>query len=449
MDDLPYLGQVILGTVLVVFLVLLNGFFVAAEFAIVKVRETQLVGLVQKGQRRAKIAQKLLRNLDSALSATQLGITLASLGLGWFAEPIFARLLEPLLDFVGVESASAKHSISFAIGFSVITFLHIVAGELAPKSLAIQKPLPTTLWISLPLRWFHTLSFPFIWALNNTALLLLRRLGIEPVSEAEMAHSEEELRLLLSHSNEASDKSRFGRRIVLNAFDLSYRVAREVMRPRHELVGLDTAATIDECFEVARRTRFSRFPLCEDGNLDRTLGVVHIKDLYSRPDNVRYGRDLQGVAHKILYIPETTRLERLLQFFLERRLHLAIVVDEYGGTVGMVTLENVLEELVGQIQDEFDQEKPLVTSVAAGTWVIDGALPLHEFCELTGEAVSSEGINTTSGWVTERLGGFAKVGDVVALARHELRVQEMDGVRVASLKVSRLVADSTSEVAGG
>ncbi len=438
MNELPYLAEVILGTLLVIFLVLLNGFFVAAEFAIVKVRETQLIGLVQKGQKRAKIAQKLLRNLDSALSATQLGITLASLGLGWFAEPIFARLLEPVLDLIGVESASAKHSISFAVGFSVITFLHIVAGELAPKSLAIQKPLPVTLWVALPLRWFHTASFPFIWALNNTALMLLRRFGIEPVSESEMMHSEEELRLLLAHTKEDADKSRFGRRIVLNAFDLSYRIAREVMRPRQEIVGLDTAATIDECLEVARRTRFSRFPLCEEGNLDRTLGVVHIKDLYARTEHVRQGRDLQAAAHKILYIPETTRLEKLLQFFLERRLHLAIVVDEYGGTVGMVTLENVLEELVGQIQDEFDQEKPLSTSPAEGVWVVDGALPLHALGELTGEAVFSEGISTTSGWVTEKLGGFAKVGDVVSLERHEVRVQEMEGLRVASLKVSRV-----------
>ena len=398
-----------------------------------------MIGLVQKGEKRARIAQKLLRNLDSALSATQLGITLASLGLGWFAEPIFARLLEPVLDLIGVESASAKHSISFAIGFSVITFLHIVVGELAPKSLAIQKPLPTTLWVALPLRWFHTASFPFIWALNNTAQMLLRRFGIEPVSEAEMMHSEEELRLLLSHKKEGADQFRFGRRIVLNAFDLSYRIAREVMRPRQEMVGLDTTATIDDCVEVARRTRFSRFPLCEGGNLDRTLGVVHIKDLHGRPAGVQLGRDLLPAAHKILYIPETTRLEKLLQFFLERRLHLAIVVDEYGGTVGMVTLENVLEELVGQIQDEFDQEKPLIDLVSDGIWVIDGALPLHELAQLTGEGIFSEGINTSSGWVTERLGGFAKVGDVVPLARHELRVQQMEGLRVASLRVTRVV----------
>jgi CBS domain containing-hemolysin-like protein len=210
------------------------------------------------------------------------------------------------------------------------------------------------------------------------------------------------------------------------------------MRPRQEIVALDTNATVEECHEVARRSRFSRFPLCEDGDLDRTLGVVHIKDLYAGRTGARVGRDLLPAAHKILYIPESTRLERLLQFFLERRLHLAIVVDEYGGTVGMITLENVLEELVGQIQDEFDQETPLITSLNEGVWTIDGSLPLHELAELTGETIFSEGISTTSGWVTERLGGFAKVGDVVALAHHELRVQRMDGLRVDLLQVSRI-----------
>ncbi|HAV64289.1 MAG TPA: hypothetical protein DCY13_18225 [Verrucomicrobiales bacterium] len=434
-----YVGEFIVGTFLVLFLVLLNGFFVAAEFAIVKIRDTQLTGLVKKGNRRARIAQHLLHNLDAALSATQLGITLASLGLGWFAEPIFARLLDPLMTLVGMESEHLRHTVSFAIGFSVITFLHIVAGELAPKSLAIQKPLPTTLWIAAPLKWFYYLSYPFIWALNNTALYLLRSLGIQPASESELVHSKEELRLLISHPPRTGDDSSFGRGLVLNAFDLGERMAREVMRPRQEIVGLSTSASISECVEIARQSRFSRFPLCEHGDLDRTLGVVHIKDLFSLQNKAQSGADLSRVAHRLIYIPETARLERVLQFFLERKTHFAIVVDEYGGTVGMVTLENVLEELVGQIQDEFDQEKPLAQELGDGVWELDGSLPLHELAELTSEFIYSEGISTTSGWVTERLGGFAKVGDVVPLERHEIRVQSMDGLRVARVKVSRVV----------
>lgn len=433
-----YIGEVIIGTFLVVFLVALNGFFVAAEFAIVKVRETQLTGLLQKGHRRARVAQALLRNLDAALSATQLGITLASLGLGWFAEPIFARLLDPLLVSAGVDSEHLRHTISFAVGFSVITFLHIVVGELAPKSMAIQKPLPTTLWVASPLRWFYTISYPAIWVLNSAALYLLRLVGIHPASEAELMHSKEELRLLISHVPKGSSSANFGRNLVLNAFDLGERIAREVMRPRQEINHFSTNASIEECVEIARQSRFSRFPLSEGGDLDRTLGVVHIKDLYALQGTARTGKDLIPVAHRLLYIPESARLEKLLQFFLEKKLHFALVVDEYGGTVGMVTLENVLEELVGQIQDEYDQEKPLCNLVAEGVWELDGALPLHELAELTGEEFYSAGISTTSGWVTERLGGFAKVGDVVPLERHEIRVQAVSGLRVARLKVTRV-----------
>lgn len=447
MFDAGYFGELLLGSVLVLVLVLLNGFFVAAEFAIVKVRETQLVGLIQAGDRRARVAKKLLSNLDAALSATQLGITLASLGLGWVAEPVFAHLLEPVLDVVGVQSEKVKHTIAFGFGFSVITFLHIVAGELAPKSLAIQKPLPTTLWIARPLRWFYRTSYPFIWLLNGASLRILRLFGVEAVSEAELMHSEEELRLLLA--SPLGDKSGgFGRNIVLNAFDLSERIAREVMRPRNEITCLDTKASIQECIHVAQESRFSRFPLCENGDLDRTLGVIHIKELYAAKNSAKTGLELRRVAHKIIYVPETARLEKLLQFFLERKLHFAIVVDEFGGTVGMVTLENILEELVGQIQDEFDQELPLSVFLGHGVWEIDGALPLHELGEITGEEIFSEGISTTSGWVTEKLGGLAKVGDVVVLGDSELRVQVMDGLRVGRLKLKHLNTDQagSSEV---
>ncbi|MBM3835618.1 MAG: HlyC/CorC family transporter [Verrucomicrobia bacterium] len=423
-----------LTLLLVLFLVFLNGFFVAAEFAIVKIRETQLAPLINRGHRRAKIAQRIVRNLDASLSATQLGITLASLGLGWFAEPLFAKLMEPLMRGL---SAQLQHSIAFAVGFSVITFLHIVMGELAPKSLAIQKPLPTTLWIASPLLWFYKVSYPFIWALNNTSLWLLRRVGIEPVSEAELVHSEEELRLLFAASQEQAGGSDLGRDIVLNALSLRRRIARDVMRPRLEIVGLDTEASIVECLDAAEKTRYSRFPLCEEGNPDKTLGVVHFKDLFAMRLKAKRGADLSSVARKLIYIPETAKLEKLLQLFLERRLHMAIVVDEYGGTVGMVTLENILEELVGQIQDEFDQEKPLLQKTSDNSWELDGALPLHELSELAGENLEEEGITTTSGFVTHRQGGFAKAGDVLKIGAFELRVEAMDGLRVSRLHLTR------------
>lgn len=420
----------------VVVLVFLNGFFVAAEFAIVKIRETQLQPFIVRGSRRARMAERIVKNLDASLSATQLGITLASLGLGWIGEPVFARILEPVMEWFQIKSPDVRHSISFAVGFSIITFLHIVLGELAPKSMAIQKSLPTTLWIAYPLHWFYKLSFPFIWALNKTSLALLRQVGIEPASEAELAHSEEELRLLLAPEHRAADTG-IGRDIVLNAFDLRRRIAREVMRPRQQIVGLNSESTLTQCLEIAEHTRFSRFPILEQGNLDRALGVVHVKDLFSGRKRAQFARDLLPVAKKIIYVPETARLERLLQIFLDRKVHLALVVDEYGGTVGVVTLENILEELVGQIQDEFDQETPLLVRKDEDTWSVDGALPLHDLADVISEPIAEEGITTVSGWVTHQLGGFPKIGDVVSVGNHELRVEQMDGPRVSRLALKR------------
>jgi CBS domain containing-hemolysin-like protein len=378
-----------------------------------------------------------LANLDRSLSACQLGITLASLGLGWLGEPLFATVLQPVFQWLNIESDRIQHTTAFVIGVTLLTFLHVTAGEQAPKWLAIQT-LPTSLWVAVPLEWFYKITYPFISILNHSSMWLLRRFGIESAGESELAHSEEELRLLFAGAQKRSGGTALGHAIVLNAFDLRHRIVREVMRPRHEIVAFDTEASIPECLDLAEKTRFSRFPLCEGGDLDRTLGVIHLKDLYAMRLKARSGADLLPVARKIVYVPETARLERLLQRLLDRKLHLAVVIDEYGGTVGLVTLENILEELVGQIQDEFDQEKPRVTKIGEQTWEVLGTLPLHELEELTGEAMAEEGVTTTSGWVTHRLGGFPKVGDIVTVGRYELRVEEIDETRVARLRLQRL-----------
>ena len=432
----------ILKVLAVIFLVILNGFFVASEFAIVKIRETQLYTLITKGNRKAKMAQRLVRNLDAYLSATQLGITLASLGLGWIGEPVFQSLLEPLMRALQIQSEHAQHTIAFIVGFSAITFLHIVVGELAPKSMAIQKPLPTSLWVAYPLQWFYRASYPLIWTLNNTSLWLLRKIGIQPASEAELAHSEEELRLLFIETQKhAGTTVPLGRDMVLNALELRRRIARDVMRPRKEIVALSTEDSIANCLDTAEKTRFSRFPLTEGGDLDRMLGVIHIKDLYAMRIKARTGGELLPGVRKVIYISERANLEKLLHLLLERRLHLAIVVDEFGGTLGMVTLENILEELVGPIQDEFDQEKPLAIRRDENTWEVDGALPVHELAELAGVALDPEGASTTSGWVTQRLGGFPKEADTVKLGSFELAVEQMDGPRVARLRLRRIASE--------
>lgn len=450
MNEAPLDVSVLLLKLLgVAVLVLLNGFFVAAEFALVKLRDGQLQPLIDKGHRRARIARQVLANLDSSLSACQLGITLASLALGWIGEPVFAALLQPVMDVAGLtvqnfgeRAEKIRHILAVLAGFGSLTFLHIVVGEQAPKWLAIQRPLPTSLWVVEPLRWFHVISHPFIWLLNRSSLWFLRQIGLQATSESELAHSDDELRLLFSEAQNQRGTSALGRAIVMNALDLRHRVVREVMRPRAEIAVLSTASTLAQCLEVAEKTRFSRLPLCEDGDIDRTLGVVHIKDLYSARAQAETGRDLRRVVRKLVFVPETARLESLLQILLDRKLHMAVVVDEYGGTLGMVTLENILEELVGQIQDEFDLEKPMIVQLGTEHWEIQGLLPIHDLESLLGEKLTEEDITTASGWITERLGGFPRPGDAVTVGKHEVRVEAVNGRIVERMTVKKITADS-------
>jgi len=417
----------------VLVLVLLNGFFVAAEFALVKIRDTQLTPKIRQGNRRAKVAQLILQRLDSFLSAAQLGITLASLGLGWIGEPVFMTLLQPVFGWMNIESVSLQHALAFVIGMSAITFLHISAGEQAPKLLAIQKPLQTTLWIAYPLLWFYRLSYPFVMLLNAASQWLLRRVGLEIVSEADRAYSEDELRLMLGSAKSSPDQ----RDLVLNALDLRHRTAREVMRPRHEITAFDSTAPVAECLALAEKTRYSRFPLCADGDLDKTLGIVHIKDLYALRDKARTAADLLPVARPLIYVPETAQLDKLLRRFLDRKSHFAVVVDEFGGTVGIITLENTIEALVGQIQDEFDAEATQFVRKSEDVWEVAGILALHELEKIIGPVAHDENTTTASGWVTEKLGGFPRTGDFVNVNGFELRVEALDGPRVTKLKVSR------------
>ena len=417
-------------------LVLLNAFFVAAELALVRIRDTQLEALVAKGNRRAKMARHIVNHIDAYISTTQFGITLASMGLGVAVEPVFRDLLAPLFELFKIMSAAIQGGIAIGVGFFVNCYLLIVVGELVPKAIAIRRTLQTSLWVASPLNWFYRISFPFIWLLHRSSQFVLRRLGFS-TEGFQSVHSEEELRLVLSASQSAAGGTAAGRNIILNALDLRHRVAREVMRPRHEITGFNTDATIAECLALAEKTHYSRFPLCEGGDLDQTPGVVHIKDLYALRDKARTAADLLPLARKLVYVPETARLEKMLHLFLERKTHFAVVVDEYGGTTGIVTLENVLEALVGQIQDEFDSEKSELARVSENVWEVAGTLPLHELEKIIGTVEHDEGIATASGWVTQKFGGFPKSGDMLAVGACELRVEEMDGPRVARLKITK------------
>jgi CBS domain containing-hemolysin-like protein len=424
--DLPPAWGLLLGLLLVG----LNGFFVAAEFALVKVRPTQIDPYVALGQRRARIARHMIRHLDAYLSATQLGITLSSLALGWIGEPAFAWLIEPLVRQF-TEDPKVLHSVALTVSFLTISILHIVLGELAPKSVAIRKSEATTLLIALPLFVFYKLTFPAIWLLNHMANALLRVFGIAPVSEGELAHDEEELRLLLA-STSASHISIQKRELLDNVFELSHRMARQIMLPRQDVVYLSTTRTLSENLRLARRSSHTRFPLCE-GDLDHVVGLVHIKDLFRRE---RPLTSLKEVARDIAFVPETLELDRLIKRMRTERFHLAAVIDEYGGVSGVVTLEDVIEEIVGPIQDEFDVEKPELQERGDGVYEVSGGMLVEDLEEALGVELSERDEDTIGGVVLSELGRNPAEGDRVELGPLSLEVLEIQHNRVNTVRVT-------------
>lgn len=418
------------GTLLGLFLVLLNGFFVAAEFALVKVRPTQIEPYVAEGVRRARIARHMIRHLDAYLSATQLGITLASLALGWVGEPAFAGIVRPLVVPLAGANEDLIHSVSVTVSFLVITVLHIVLGELAPKSIAIRKAEGTTLLISLPLYVFYKVTYPAIWVLNHTANRLLKLIGIAPAAEGELAHDEEELRLLLSSSKE-SQLSTQKRELLDNIFELSHRVARQIMLPRQDVVYLSTERSLSENLRLARRSGHTRFPLCQ-GDLDHVIGLIHIKDIFHRE---RALTSLTEVAREIAFVPETLELDRLLKRMRTERFHMAAVIDEYGGVSGIVTLEDVIEEIVGSIQDEFDVERPELVEKGDGVYQVSGGMLVEDLEEALDVEFSERDEDTIGGVVLSELGRNPAVGDRIELGPVTIEVLEVQLNRVATVRI--------------
>jgi CBS domain containing-hemolysin-like protein len=432
-------GEIILLRLLAILaLVLLNGFFVASELAVVKIRGTQLDPLIDQGDKRALIAKHITGHLGSYISATQLGITLASLGLGWLGEPFLAHLIEPAFHLAGIDRPALVTTASFILAFSLITFLHIVLGELAPKGLAIRKPLPVALWLSPPLGLFHTVCGPLISLLDGSANLLLRRvLRIEPPADSEGALSNEELRVILSESREAEEVTPLGQQLAVNALDLRHRVVRDIMTPRSEVVFLDPEEPFDGELKKAIDSRHTRFPLCT-GALDDSSGLVHVKDLLGLVESER--RELRGIQRPIHHVSEMMPLEKLLNYFLAKHAHLAVAVDEYGGAVGIVTLDNVLEELVGSIHDEFDIREEEITKIRDGEFDAEGTLALHDLVEETGLKLEETEVSTIGGYVTQLLGHLPHKGESVLIGDYLVTVTETDGRRILLVNFKRQAA---------
>ena len=428
----------LLNIALVFILVFLNGFFVAAEFAMVKVRSTQIEPLAKGGSKRATIAQQVVTHLDTYLSACQLGITMTSLALGWIGEPFVARQLEPAFLWLGITQPAIIHTISFGFGFALITYLHIAFGELAPKSMAIQRPQAMILAIASPLHMFYVVFRPFISFLNKSANSILRLSGNQQVSEAEISHSQEELRLILSKGKTFSST---GKKILLNAMELQNRSVREVMVPRTSVVFLSTEKTLEENMTIVLDNQFTRYPLCER-NLDNVLGMIHLKDLIKVKGERGSGAKLLDIKREMIFVPETTSLERILNTFLAKRVLMAIAVDEYGGTAGLVTLENVLEELVGDIRDEFDVEPLMVQRISDSEFLVDGTMPLHDFARMFDIVPDTRDVVTVSGYAIQLLGRVPERGAALRIGPWAGSVEATEKRKVKTLRIKKVQTEA-------
>ena len=427
--------DVVFKIVTVLLIVGVNAFFVAAEFSLVKIRGSQLDAMIEEGHKRAELVRRITSHLDAYLSATQLGITMTSLALGWLGEPYVARLIQPFFALAGITSSAFVATVSVALGFAAITFFHIIMGELAPKYLSIRNPVGMALRIARPLELFYVVFNPVIWCLNKSANVILKRLfRIERVGGPELAHSEEELRVILTESENAEEVSRIGKEILINTLDLRKRVVREIMTPRGDVVFLNLEDSFEENLKVAQQSRHTRFPLCQE-HLDHTVGLVHIKDML--PLMRQEKPDLNAIKRELFPVPEMMPLEKLLNFFLTKHAHLAIVVDEYGGTVGIVTLDNVLEEIVGDIQDEFDTEQKEYKKIDENEFVVDGTLGLYELCDLAGLELESSDVSTIGGYVTHLIGHLPKQGEQTQIEDYLVTITQTDGRRILKLNFKK------------
>lgn len=416
---------------LAIFLVLLNGFFVAAEFALVKVRQTKIIELVNKGRPTARMALHAIQHLDAYLAATQLGITLSSIGLGWIGEPAVAVLLNPLFETFQIPERFV-HGISFAVAFTLISMAHIIFGELAPKSWAIQRPDKLSLAVAYPLHWFYWLFKPAIWSLNGIANRFLRIVGIRPASDAEMAHGQEELDLILTASLQSGVLKASEVDLVKHIFRFADKNVADIMVPRTDVVFMQADWSPQQALNLAMRHPYSRYPLI-DRNPDEVIGMVHLRDIV-KLERRRTGT-LAEVARNVIVVPLNKPLDELLREFQKAKTHIAIVADEYGGTAGIATLEDVLEQIVGHIEDESDITSIQIEPLPNNTWRVAGTVRLQDLNEALGAHFESEHVDTIGGFVVEAAGKVPKRGEQIHLNGWNCIVTQADGRRVRRIEL--------------
>lgn len=418
----------------VLLLVLLNAFFVAAEFSIVKIRSSQVALRVKEGDPRAALAKRITTHLDAYLAACQVGITFASLGLGWIGEPVVAELLRPVFALLGVADELLLHTVSFVVAFGLITFLHVVFGELAPKTIAIRTAESTALRLARPLHAFYLLFWPLIVGLNGAGNRVVRVLGFAPTGIAEALHSEAELREILLGVNPAP-----GSRVqaLLNLLELKALRAGDIMTPVTRVVALDLRKPLEDNLRIAEDSGYSRFPLV-DGSLDHVVGMAHFKDLNKILRSDKPEQSLKDIQRGSLFVPEGESVEHLLAELIRRAQHMAIVVDEHGRTVGVVTLEDVFEEVFGSIRDEFDEAEAPYKPLEGGRYVVDGTMGIRDLEALVALKLRKPGVTTVSGYIIESLGRLPMPGERFQLGQMEVAIREVGRRRVKSVEIKPL-----------
>jgi CBS domain containing-hemolysin-like protein len=443
----PYLLD-ILRLLAVFVLVLANGFFVAAEFSLVSVRRTRIAELVAQGSAPAGWVQKAIQNPDRVIAATQLGITLASLGLGWIGEPALSHLLEPVIAlFPAAAQSGVSHTLSAGLAFAMITFLHVVAGELAPKSIALQNPEGTAMVIAQPTVWTEVIFKPAILLLNGTGNALLKLVGVQPASGHELVHSVEELKMLVTASAESGVFEPEEGEMLHAIFDMGQLFVRQVMIPRTEIIAVEADIPLPEIIPLVTKSTYTKFPIYDD-SLDQILGIAHVKDLLRcmlEPD--WQAMTARSVAREPIFVPETLSVAALLQEFRAQRQHIAIVLDEFGGTAGLVTLEDLLEEIVGEVSDPFDVDAPDIQTLPDGTVMIDGLTLIEDVNERLGLNLQDPNYDTIAGYTLGKLGRIPQVNDVTEADGVRLKVESMDGLRIARLSLVQLKDHSTNSAA--
>ncbi len=430
------------GLLAVLGLVAANGFFVAGEFALVKVRSTRIEQLVNEGNKTASVVQTQLRHLDTSIAATQLGITLASLALGWIGEPSLAHLIDiPLVWIAGSTAETVANSIAIVISFLLITALHIILGELVPKSIALQRSEGTALFVSRPLLLFSRIFHPFILVMNGLGNLVVRALGMQSANEETSVHSVEELEMLVVQSRQAGILDQHEEVLLRRVFDFEEKMAQHIMVTRTEVVGVPITVSFEQLQAILTYEGYTRLPVYE-GTIDSIVGFIHIKDVFALmhpASSHKHSFDIHHLLRPVLAVPETTSLATMLTQMRATQKHFAVVIDEYGATVGIVTLEDIVEEIVGEIDDEFDtREADIQAEVevqADGSSLVDGLMSIQAFAERFGVQVRAEYAHTVGGYLLEQLDRLPVGGESVPVGSLHLRVEEMDCMRIARLRV--------------